>query len=113
MLTFLDLLIVVVMTMAAVSLAAICFMFYSKNKIVKHICFYIVAVLGIYLGYVGFRILWPGFMIQVIFAAAMALVSIISILMVLLNKGNEKSFKIARSMASAALVVGMFNAFIV
>ena len=56
MVTFLDLLVVVVMVLCAVSLVAMALMFLVKNKKVKRICLYLVAALGIYMGYVGYEI---------------------------------------------------------
>ena len=113
MLTFLDLFIVVVMVMIAVSLLALCLMFLSKKPMLKRVCFYIIAVMGIYLGYVGVRICWPGFMGQVTVAILMALVSAAALVLERISKGDEKKLKIARIMASAALVVGMANAFFI
>ena len=111
MVTFLDLLVVVVMVLCAVSLVAMALMFLVKNKKVKRICLYLVAALGVYMGYVGCRILWPGFLPQVILAVAMALTSIGAVALERLSKDSKKKFLIAQSMASIALVVGMFNAF--
>ena len=55
---FLDLLILVVMVLSAVSLLAMALMFLVKNKKVTRFCFYLVVALGIYMGYVGARINW-------------------------------------------------------
>ena len=111
MVTFLDLLIVVVMVLCAVSLVAMALMFLVKNKKGKRFCLYLVATLGVYMGYVGCRILWPGFLPQVILAVAMALTSIGAVVLERLSKGSEKKFRLAQVLASAALIVGMFNAF--
>ena len=110
--TFLDLLIVVVLALAAVSLVAMALMFLVKNAKVRRVCLWIVAALGIYMGYVGARINFPGFMPEVIIAGAMALAAIGAVVLERLSKGNEKKFLIARIMASAALVAGMLNAFV-
>ena len=110
--TFLDLLIVVVLALAAVSLVAMALMFLVKNRTVKRVCLYIVAALGIYMGYVGFRILWPGFAAQVALAILAALVSIGAVVLERRGKDNSKKFLTAQIMASAALVVGMLNAFL-
>ena len=111
MVTFLDLLVVVVMVLSAVSLVAMALMFLVKNRKVKQICLYLVAALGVYMGYVGCRILWPGFLPQVILAVAMALVSIGAVVLERLSKGSEKKFRLAQVLASVSLVIGMFNAF--
>lgn len=109
--TFLDLLIVVVMVLAAVSLLALTLMFLIKNKKVRRVCLYIVAALGLYIGYVGFRINWPGFMPQVILAVLMALAGVGAVVLERLSKDDEKKFLLARVLASVALIVGMLNAF--
>ena len=111
MITFLDLLIVVVMALCAVSLVAMALMFLVKNKKVKRFCLYLVAALGVYMGYVGCRILWPGFLPQAILAVAMALTSLGAVVLERLSKGSEKKYLLAQVLASAALVIGMFNAF--
>ncbi len=109
--TYLDLLIVVVMVLAAVSLLALALMFLSRNKTARRVCLYTVAALNLYIGYVGFRINWPGFLPQAILAAVMALAGIGAAVLERLSKGDEKKFRIARVLASAALLVGMLNAF--
>lgn len=111
MITFLDLLVVVVMGLCAVSLVAIALMFLVKNKKVKQLCLYLVAALGVYIGYVGCRILWPGFLPQVALAVVMALAGIGAVVLERLSKNNEKRILLAQILASAALVIGMFNAF--
>ena len=112
MFTFLDLLIVVVMALAAVSVLSIAGMFLVKNQKLKRICFYLTAAMGIYFGYVGVRILWPGFMPQVILALVLAAVSIGAIVLSRVKKDNDKMFRIAQVMSYVALVAGMFNAFL-
>lgn len=109
--TFLDLLIVVVMVLTAVSLVSIALMFLVKNEKFRRACFYIVAVLGIYMGYVGIRINQFGFTPQMILASVMAVISISAIALERMNKGNGKRFLLCRILASLALVVGMLNAF--
>ena len=111
MVTFLDLLVVVVMVLCAVSLVAMALMFLVKNKKVKRICLYLVAALAVYMGYVGCRILWPGFLPQVILAVAMALTSIGAVVLERLSKDSKKKFLLSQVLASVALVIGMFNAF--
>ncbi len=112
MVTFLDLLVLVVMVLSAVSLLTVALMFLVKNRRVKQVCLYLIAALGVYMGYVGFRILWPGgFMAQVTLAALMALVSVGAVVLERLNKGNQKAFLTAQILASVSLTVGMLNAF--
>ena len=111
MLNALDLLIVVVMVLAAASLLALCLMFLVRNKTVKQVCFYLVAAMSVYLGYVGFRINWPGFLPQVILAVGMALTGIGAVVLECLGRNSEKKLRIARLLAAAALVIGFANAF--
>ena len=110
--TFLDLLIVVVLALAAVGLVSMALQFLVKNRTVKRICLYIVAALGIYMGYVGCRILWPGFIAQVVLAVVAALVSIGAIVLERRSRDSKGKFLTAQVMASGALIVGMLNAFL-
>ena len=112
MVTFLDLLVVVVMVLCAVSLVAMALMFLVKNKKVKQICLYLVAALGVYMGYVGFRIMWVNSLAQTGLAVVMALTAIGAVVLERLSKDSEKKFRMAQVLASAALVIGMFNAFL-
>ena len=111
MVTFLDLLVVVVMALCAVSLVAMALMFLVKNKKVKRICLYLVAALGIYMGYVGFRIMWINSAAQAAFAVALALAAIGAVVLERLSKESEKRFLLSQILASGSLVIGMFNAF--
>ena len=110
--TSLDLLILVVMVLAAVSLVAMVLMFLVKNKVVKRICLYLVAALGIYVGYVGLRILWPMFLGQSVIAVLVAMIAIGSVVLERLGCNHRKLFLIAQILASAALLVGMLTAFV-
>ena len=113
MFTFLDLLIVVVMALAAAGVLALALMFLVKNRKVQRVCLYIVAALGVYIGTVGFRINWLGFEFQAILAIAMALVCIGAVVLERLKKDDEKMFLITRLAATGALVIGMANAFLI
>ena len=111
MVTFLDLLVVIVMVLCAVSLVAMALMFLVKNKKVKRICLYLVAALGVYMGYVGFRIMWVNSLAQTGLAVALALVAIGAVVLERLLKNSSKGLLTAQILASAALIVGMLNAF--
>lgn len=113
MFTFLDLLIVVVMALAAVSVLSVALMFLVKKKAVQRVCLYIVAILGAYIGTVGFRINWLGFELQAALAVVLALVCIGAVVLERVKKDDAKMFQLARVMASLGLVVGMINAFLV
>ncbi len=109
--TFLDLLVVVVMALIAVSVVTIGLMFLVKNEKIRKIAFWIISVLGIYIGYVGVRIMRFGFPFQTLVAVLMALASVGSIILTLCAKNDEKKLVAARIMASVALTVGTINAF--
>ena len=102
MTTFLDLLIVVVLALTAVSLVAMVLMFLVKNRTVKRVCLYLVAALGIYMGYVGLRIMWINSTGQSILAVLMALTAIGAIVLERFSRDNRKKFLIAQVMASTA-----------
>lgn len=110
--TFLDLLIVVVLALAAVSLVATVLMFLVKNRKVSRVCLWIVAALGIYMGYVGLRIMWVNSAAQSALAVLMALAAIGAIVLERLSRDNRKMYLTAQITASAALIIGMFNAFL-
>jgi len=111
MMTSLDLLVIVFMAMAAVSLLALCLMFMVRNPQIKKVCFYIVSALGIYAGSVGISIGNFMFPVQTVVGAIVAVVSIAAIALVVLSKGDQKKYRIARLAAAAALIVGIMNAF--
>ena len=111
MITSLDLLIVVVLALAAVSLVSMVLMFLVKNRKVSRVCLWIVAVLGIYMGYVGVRIMWINSAAQSALAVLMGLTAFASIVLERLSRDNPKTCLAAKIMASAALVVGIVNAF--
>ena len=107
--TFLDLLVLVVMVLSAVSLVALVLMFLSKNRKVKQVCLYLAAALGLYMGYVGLRIMWPMYMGQSVIAVLAALVGIGSVVLERLSKNSSKKFLIAQILAAASLIVGLLN----
>ena len=111
MTTFLDLLILVVLALAAVSLIATVLMFLVKNKTVKRVCLYLAAALGIYVGGVGLYILWPMYLGQSVIALLTILTAVGAVVMERLSKERRAMFLTAEIMAAAALFVGMINAF--
>lgn len=113
MTTFLDLLVIVVLVLAAASLLAMALMFLVKNRTVKRVCLYIIAALGLYMAYVGLRILWPMYLGQSIIAVLAALVSIVAVVLERLSKERKAMFLTAQLMAAAALIVGMLNALVI
>ncbi len=111
MFTSLDLLVIVFMVLAAVTLFSLCLMFLIRNKIVKRVFFYITSAIGLYLSWVGFRIGFGGFFpIQIIVGIVTALMCIGAFILERVSKGNEKLMLIARIISSAALVIALLNA---
>ena len=103
MLNSLDLLVIVFMVLATGGLLSLCMMFLARNLRIKKICFYIIAVLGVYVGYIGIRIGSGLFLTQTVIGA---------IVMTAIDRNNEKKFKIAQYMVTVGVVAGMVNAFI-
>lgn len=113
MFTYLDLLIVVALSLIAFGLVSLALMFLLRNQTAKRVCFYLASALAIYLGYVGMRINWPGFTNQVVLGAVMALVGIGALVLTFLRKGDAKVFRTAQIMTAASVVVGIANAFLI
>ena len=110
MFTSLDLLVIVFMALAAVSLLSLGLMFLIKNKKVQKMCFYAVSALTVYLAYVGIRIGLGMFPIQVALGIVAALSVIGALVLERVSKDNQKMFLIARLIAVVALVLGFCNA---
>lgn len=110
MLNNLDLMIIVFMVLAAVGLLAFCLMFLVKNEKIKKVSLFVASALGIYLGYVSFRIFFPMFMGQFVIGALLGAAGIAAIVLAIISKDEVKKFKLARILAAASLVLGMVNA---
>ena len=111
MFTSLDLLIIVFMALAAVTLLSLCLMFLIRNKTARKVFFYIASVLGLYVSWIGFRIGIGGlFQIQIAIGVLTALMCIGAFVLERISKGNDKMFLAARILSVAALVIGFFNA---
>ena len=110
MTTFLDLLVVVGLSLAAVSAVSVALMFLVKNRRVQQVCLWLVCALSLYVGTVGLRILWPGFLGQAVIALLAALAGIGAFVLERLSKDCEKRFLIARILAAVSLIVGLLNA---
>ena len=114
MLTSLDWLVIVFMILAAVTLLSLCLMFFIKNKTSKKVFFYIVSVLALYMASIGLRIGIGGlFSEQIVIAVLTAIMCIVAFVLERVSKGNEKMFRIARTVSTIALVVGFINAFFI
>ena len=114
MTTFLDLLIVVFMVIAALSLLALCLMFLVKKPVIRKVCFYIVVALGVCAAVIGARMGLGAFFFPVQAAVAIlaGLAGIGALVLQIVGRKSEKFFLAARIIAAAALVVGILNAFI-
>jgi len=112
MLTFLDLLVVVFVILAAVGLLALCLMFLVRKPIVRKVCFYLVVALGVYVATIGVRIGTFWFPTQTAVAILGGCVSIAAFVIERVCKEDKKLFLIARIMAAVALVIGICNAFL-
>ena len=111
MLTSLDWLVIVFMGLVALTLLSLCLMFFLKNKTAKRVCFYIVAVLALYVSSIALRIGLGGwFTTQIFFGVLTVLMSVGAIVLDLISKNHEKQQKIARILAAASLAIGFMNA---
>ena len=111
MFTSLDLLIIVFMALAAVTLLSLALMFLIRNKTARKVFFYIASALGLYMSWVGFRIGFGGlFPLQIAIGVLTALMCIGAFVLERVSKGSNKMFLIARIISAAALVLGFFNA---
>ena len=110
MLNNLDLMIIVFMVLAAAGLLALVLMFLVRNEKIKKASLYITSALGLYVGYISFRIFWPMFIGQFAIGVILAAAAIAAIVLSITAKDNIKKFKIARILAAASLVLGMINA---
>ena len=111
MFTFLDLLVVVFMVLAALGLMAVCLMFLVRKPIVRKVCFYMTVALSVFAAYAGMRIGGSLFPTQTAVAVIAGLAGIAALVFERLSKGDEKKFLFSRILSAAALVVGMVNAF--
>lgn len=110
MLTFLDLLVIVFMVLAAMSLLAVALMFLVRNEKVKRVCLFVTAALGVYVGSVSVRTMWLDAPLQMWLGIILGIVGVAAVVLELKAKDNAKLHKLARILAAAALVAGMINA---
>ena len=111
MFTSLDLLVIVFMALAAVTLLSLCLMFLLRNQTARKVFFYIVSALGLYVSSIGFRIGISGlFTEKIVVAAVVALMSVGAFVLERVSKRDENLFLAARLVSTLALVIGLFNA---
>ena len=113
MTTFLDLLVVVAWGLVAAGVLVLAVLFLVKNDRVRRACLYIAAGLGMYLGYVGFRVNAMSDGIGGLLALVLALVGLGA---VVLDRflSQEASFRkfIPQLAAAVSVLGGLANAFI-
>lgn len=109
--TFLDVLVTVFIGLSVVGLVAIGLMFLGKNHKFQQICLYIVVALGIYACSISIRIGFPFYPMQYILGILAGVMSIAALVLERLSKKDAKKFQLARLLAAASLVLGMFAAF--
>ena len=111
MFTSLDLLVIVFMVLAAITLLSLALMFLVRNKTAKSVFFYITSALGLYMSWVGFRIGFGGmFFIQIIIGIVTALMCVGAFILERVSKGNDKMLFIARILSAVALAIAFLNA---
>ena len=111
MLNALDLLVIVFMALAAVSLVAVVLMFALRHEMAKKVFFYITAAMGIYMSYVAVRIMRLAFPLQLVLGIVLGLMAVAAIVLRIKGRDNPKLANIAPILAAASLVAGMINAF--
>ena len=105
----LDLLVIVFVVLTAATLLSGCLMFLMRNRSVRRVCFYIVSVLGIYLGSVGAYIGFGMFPLQTLIGIAAILACIGAIVLERVKKNDDKMFLIVRIVSAVSLVIALFN----
>ncbi len=111
MLNALDLLVIVFMALAAVSLVAVVLMFALRHEKAKKVFFYITAAMGIYMSYVAVRIMRLAFPVQLVLGIVLGLMAVAAIVLQIKGKENPNLANIAPILAAVSLVAGMINAF--
>lgn len=106
----LDLLIILFLVLATFSLLALCLMWLVKKPLVRRICLVALAGTGLYLAAMGAYIGRFVFMGQTLAAIVLGAAAIAAVVLELVGK-NEKPGLLARLLATASAVLGIFVAF--
>lgn len=106
--TFLDLLVIVSGGIIAAGLLTLAAMFLLKSERARRVALYAAAGLGLYLGYVGFRVNAMSFGSGSVIALVLALGSVAA---VALDRYLDRKY-IPQAVAAVSLVGGMMNAFL-
>ncbi len=111
MLTSLDLLVIVCMAVAALTLLSVSLMFLIKNKTAKKVFFYITTALGLFVSVAAFLVGFSGFFpIQMAISLLTAWLSIAAIVVSIVCRKYKWTFLAVRLASVAALVIGFINA---
>ena len=110
MFTFLDLLVVVGLGLAAATLLSVVLVFAIKNDTARRVFFYVVSVLGLYVSTIGIRIgSSGGFLIQMGVGILTAIVAVAAVVVERVKKDSEAWFLAARITSAITLVVAFAN----
>lgn len=111
MLTSLDLLVIVFIVLAALTLLSLCLMFLLKNTVARRVFFYVLSVIGIYVSWIGFRIGYGGyFPIQMAVGVLTAASFVGAFVLERVFRKNGKVFLISRIASAVTLAVAFYNA---
>ena len=110
--TFLDLLVVVSMGLVAAGVAVTALLFLVPNGRVRRVSLYAAAGLGVYLGYVGWRINARGTSGGGLLAVALALVGLGALVLERLWRQEPNRQLIPRIAAAVSVLGGLANAFL-
>lgn len=106
--TFLDLLVIVSGGIITAGLLVLLAMFLLKSEKARRVCLYIAAGLGLYLGYVGYRVNAMSFGAGSMIALVLALGAVGAVVLDRLVARKD----IPRIVAAVSVVGGMMNAFL-
>ena len=109
--TFLDLLVIVGGTLCVTGVLTLVAMFLVKGEKARRVWLYIAAGLGLYMGYVGFRINGLSYGPGSVIALVLALGSVASLVLERRFRQQEARQYIPRVLAAVSLAGGMMNAF--
>ena len=110
MLNSLDLLVILFLVSAVATLLALCLLWLVKKPLVRRICLVFLTAAALYFAAMGAYIGRFVFLGQTLIAFALGAAAIAAVVLEWRGK-SPKTALISRSLASAAVVLGMINAF--
>lgn len=106
-----DLLVVVFMTLIALTVLSIVLLFLLKNGIAKRVFFYLALALGLFASWGAISIgLIGSFIIQLVLGIATAVTCVGLGVLSVIKRKDERVFFFAKTLAAVTLVVALFNA---